>query len=280
VFAVLQKAIISFIMSVCLSVSVFVSIQQIGSHWKDFLWNFIFGHFSKICPNNSSLTRIIGTLHEELRTFVSICRSVLLRLRNISDKICKKIRHILYFSENRAVYEIMWKIIVQPDWPHITFWCMRFACWLRHTQCNLFMAKMVTWTHFVVLFILTLPVFFNIKLRIRRAEQPRYVFYYPFQILVLFFNLRLSLIQWRWSWVFSGTFLVVYRIKNHRIRENGNLGIHCRRRLGSLKISYISYPLPLGFQIANTGVVLLHFFRISHFPCLLHFPLVTQCLIY
>jgi len=35
VLAILQKAIISFVMSVCLSVCVFVSIEQIGSDWKD-----------------------------------------------------------------------------------------------------------------------------------------------------------------------------------------------------------------------------------------------------
>ena len=128
-----------------------------------------------------------------------------------------------------------------------------------HTLCRLSMAKMVTWTRLVVPFIRTLPVIFNVKLRRRREEKSRYIFYYPFQIFVLFFNLLLSLVQWRRSWVFSGNSLVVYRIKNHKIQENGSLGIHCRRRLGSLKISYISFPLPLGFQIANTGIVLLHF---------------------
>jgi hypothetical protein len=205
---------------------------------------------------------------------VSVCRSVLLRLRNSSDKICRKNHtHTLYFSENRAVYDIMWKNIVQPDWPQITFWCMRYACWLTktHTLCHLSMAKMVTWTRLVVPFIRTLPVFFNVKLRTRK-EQPRYIFYYPFQIFVLFFNLRLSLIQWRWSWVFSGTLFVVYRIKNHQIRQNGTLGIHCRRRLESLKISYISFPLPLGFQIANTGIVLLHFCSYFSLPMRVTFP--------
>jgi hypothetical protein len=34
----------------------------------------------------------------------------------------------LLFHENRAVYEIMWKNIVEPDKPHICR--MRFACWI------------------------------------------------------------------------------------------------------------------------------------------------------
>ena len=35
-----------------------------------------------------------------------------------------------FFSENRAVYELMWKNMVEPDRPHMTMWCMRFACWI------------------------------------------------------------------------------------------------------------------------------------------------------
>jgi hypothetical protein len=37
--------------------------------------------------------------------------------------------HIMFnkfFSENRAVYEIMWKTMVEPDRPH-TLWIMRIA---------------------------------------------------------------------------------------------------------------------------------------------------------
>jgi hypothetical protein len=45
-------------------------------------------------------------------------RSILLRMRNVS--VVKKIKtHVLclvtfFFSENRAVYEIMWKYFVEP----------------------------------------------------------------------------------------------------------------------------------------------------------------------
>jgi hypothetical protein len=34
------------------------------------------------------------------------------------------------FSENLAVYEIMWKNIVQPGRPKMTIWRMRIACWI------------------------------------------------------------------------------------------------------------------------------------------------------
>jgi hypothetical protein len=35
-----------------------------------------------------------------------------------------------FVSENRAVYEIMWKNTVQPDRPQMTIRRMRFACWI------------------------------------------------------------------------------------------------------------------------------------------------------
>jgi hypothetical protein len=35
-----------------------------------------------------------------------------------------------FFSENRAVYEIMWKNILDTDRPQMTIWRMRIACWM------------------------------------------------------------------------------------------------------------------------------------------------------
>jgi hypothetical protein len=41
-------------------------------------------------------------------------------------------------GENRAVYEIMWKNMVQPDRPQITIWCMHIGCWIpKATNTNL-----------------------------------------------------------------------------------------------------------------------------------------------
>jgi len=34
------------------------------------------------------------------------------------------------FSENRVLYEEMWKNIVQPDRPQMTIWRMRTVCWI------------------------------------------------------------------------------------------------------------------------------------------------------
>jgi len=36
----------------------------------------------------------------------------------------------IFFFETRAVYEIMWKNIVEQSRPQMTVWHMRIACWL------------------------------------------------------------------------------------------------------------------------------------------------------
>ena len=35
-----------------------------------------------------------------------------------------------FFFENRAIYEIMWKTVVQPDRSQTTIQLVRFACWI------------------------------------------------------------------------------------------------------------------------------------------------------
>jgi len=58
-------------------------------------------------------------------------------MRNVSDKILRKIKtHILYsttFFENRAIYEIMWKNIVELGWPQTKIRRMRVVCWIGKT---------------------------------------------------------------------------------------------------------------------------------------------------
>jgi len=36
-----------------------------------------------------------------------------------------------FFSENRKVYEIMWKNIVEPDRPQMAIWRTHIACWIH-----------------------------------------------------------------------------------------------------------------------------------------------------
>jgi hypothetical protein len=95
----------------------------------------LFEGFPKICRENSIFIKI----GEEQRVLFmktnTISRSVLLRLRNVSDKICRENEKntsyfsVTFFFENRAVYEITWKNIVERFRPQITIWLKRVAYW-------------------------------------------------------------------------------------------------------------------------------------------------------
>ena len=95
--------------------------------------------FPKICRENSSFIKFdkcTGILHEHFCTFMTTSRWILHRMRNVSDKSCREIQntHFMFnnfFSENCAVYEIMWKNILQPDTAHAL--CMLDDSSYRHT---------------------------------------------------------------------------------------------------------------------------------------------------
>ena len=66
-------------------------------------------------------------LHEPKYTFLITSRSVLLGMRNDSDKICgeNQHKHFMFsnsFCENRAVYETTWENVVQPETPPISIY--------------------------------------------------------------------------------------------------------------------------------------------------------------
>jgi hypothetical protein len=93
-FAKLRKTTGSF-MSV-----IFVNKVQLGSDWTDFhetcyLWIF-FENLSRKLKCHWNLTRITGTLPEDQYTFLIVSRSVLFRMRNVSDKSCRENQNTLY----------------------------------------------------------------------------------------------------------------------------------------------------------------------------------------
>jgi len=63
----------------------------------------------------------MGTLHKDKHKFVIISSSVLLRMRDVSDKSCRENLNTHSIFNNiflkHAIYEIMWKNVVQPDSP-------------------------------------------------------------------------------------------------------------------------------------------------------------------
>ena len=75
-------------------------------------------------------------------------------MRNVSDKICTKnlnaqcmLNNVIFFL-NRAIYELMWKNIVEPDRPQMTIWLMQITCW----------TPKATSTHSEYVIILALPL--------------------------------------------------------------------------------------------------------------------------
>ena len=119
---------------VCLS----ASMELLGFHSKGFQ-EIIFMYFSKTCPEkfqfHSNLSRITGTLHEKLRTFIITPRSVLLRMYNVSDKSCRENRNTrftftnAFVFENRIVWDKFGKILYSRT-SQTTIWRMRNACWI------------------------------------------------------------------------------------------------------------------------------------------------------
>ena len=99
----------------------------------------IFEYFSKNCRENQVLLKSDknegqqGTSHEEQYTFVIVSRSVILRMKHVSDKSCTENQntHIMFDNvvfENCAVYEIMWENAVERGRLQTAIWRMRVAC--------------------------------------------------------------------------------------------------------------------------------------------------------
>jgi hypothetical protein len=115
----LRKATISFVVSV----RPYVRLSSWSLLYR-FSRNLIFENFPKKLPRklnfHYSRTRITVTLHEDQYTFLIISRSILLRMRNVSDKSCKgnQNKHCVFnnsYFENWAVYEIIWETILETD---------------------------------------------------------------------------------------------------------------------------------------------------------------------
>jgi hypothetical protein len=75
------------------------------------------------------------------RTCLSHLASVLLGMKNVSDKSCRENQYThfmwLFFFENLTFYEMMWRHISEPVRPEITMWSMRIACWITKTKSTL-----------------------------------------------------------------------------------------------------------------------------------------------
>jgi hypothetical protein len=65
-----------------------------------------------------------------------ISRSVLLRMRNVSDENCRENQNThfefgnIFFLENHGVCEKMWEHFVERDRPQMKIWRVHIACWI------------------------------------------------------------------------------------------------------------------------------------------------------
>jgi hypothetical protein len=142
-FAKLRKAPISFFMSV-------------GRHGATrlpldgFAWNVtvIFENFLRNSKFYYSLTRVTGTLHDELCTFTIISRSFLVRMVYVAGKSYRGNQNTYfvfdnYFCFSSKIVPFMrqcGKNIVEQGRPQMTVWRMRIACWIpkdtnTHSYC-------------------------------------------------------------------------------------------------------------------------------------------------
>jgi len=93
----------------------------------------IFDNLARKFKANENLKRITGSLHEDQLTFLITSRSLLLRMRNVSDKRCRENLNTyftfnIFFFENCTIYK--YKNTAEPDRPQMPIWRMRIAFWI------------------------------------------------------------------------------------------------------------------------------------------------------
>ena len=106
-----------------------------------FSWNLIFEHFCNICRKKNQFSLKVDENYGYFTwgpvTYLITSRSVLLWIRNVSDKRFRRPQnphfmssYIFFLCENRAVHEIRCKNIVRPWRLQMTIWRTRIECWV------------------------------------------------------------------------------------------------------------------------------------------------------
>jgi hypothetical protein len=116
-FAKLRKTTVSFpIPAVCLS----VCLEEVSTHWTDFhdIWCLSIPRKSiEKIQMSSNLLRMTSTSHEDLHKFTIISRRILLRMRNIPDKSCRKNQKTRYmFIIFKEYLCILWDTVQVAIW--------------------------------------------------------------------------------------------------------------------------------------------------------------------
>jgi len=128
-FKKLWKLTVSFVMSVCLCVCVFVSVHpstwniSASTRWifmKIHVWVF-FGKMPCKSVNNGYFAKIYLYVYDHISLSSSWNK------KYFRPKLLRKSKHTVYvlfffffFLKNLAIYQIMWKNTVEPDRPQMT----------------------------------------------------------------------------------------------------------------------------------------------------------------
>jgi hypothetical protein len=108
-----------------------------------FLWNLIWSILENLLKKfkfDWNRTRVTGTLREDVRPFV-MSRPIPLRMRNVSDRICRGNRstHFMFSNFFFRVSCRLWDNVQKYGRARQTtndniIWRMRFACWFLRLQ--------------------------------------------------------------------------------------------------------------------------------------------------
>ena len=117
-FRKIRKVTINFVMSVRPSVLPSVRMEQLGCHWTDFDEIWYLWRFQVLLKIQVSATPDKSTSHEDRCTFMIISRWILLRTRNVPDKVVERSKctfYVQWLFPKIVPFEIMWKNMVQPN---------------------------------------------------------------------------------------------------------------------------------------------------------------------
>jgi hypothetical protein len=127
VFPNLRKATMSVVMSVrplCISARLSIRMEQLCSYWTDvheISYLCIFRNSVENVHFHYTLTRITGTLHKDLCTFVTTSRLILIRMTVFFQiNVVEKMKTHFVFSNfflKSYLFMIMWKNTVESDRP-------------------------------------------------------------------------------------------------------------------------------------------------------------------
>jgi hypothetical protein len=141
-FAKCRNAAISFVIFVSVSPSIRPSVrmEQLAYHWKDFYEILYLSIFRQSCEKiqvSLKSDKNNEDLHEDVSTFMITSRCILLRMRNISDKIIEKIkthilRSIILFQKPCCLYNNVEKHPRTGEGTHDNIlWRTHFTCWIN-----------------------------------------------------------------------------------------------------------------------------------------------------